>query len=365
MRTALAIVMLTFTIGLTGRPMHGQTPAGDAPALETIRMTDLQIGWAIAKSERSFLMLRSTDGGTQWKDVTPTSASGRKFNSFRISVLSSDIAWVMPYGISEIFRTADGGRTWKSVAIPATTVGAISFINPGEGWLLAEGVAYSGHTGGDIYRSSDGGTSWVKVGGCACTDIAYLNSTTGWIAGMDIASDSLWLFVTRDGGRTWRHQEMPLPNEVKVAPHWWISSPQPPPKFFTARDGLLSVFYTLQDDSYEPTGIQFVLHATHDGGITWTHTTPTFFKPSDLFRTQAVADMNHAWVSGGGALRATSDSGLRWMTMPSNPYFGAVKQLDFISPQVGWAIRQSVPLLLKTLDGGRTWFPVTYTISRQ
>jgi photosystem II stability/assembly factor-like uncharacterized protein len=73
--------------------------------------------------------------------------------------------------------------------------------------------------------------------------------------------------------------------------------------------------------------------------------------------------MNHGWIADGDTLYVTIDSGRQWTTIRSTSFPGA-KQLDFISPQVGWAVAREVPFLLKTLDGGRTWFAVTYTILR-
>ncbi len=65
--------------------------------------------------------------------------------------------------------------------------------------------------------------------------------------------------------------------------------------------------------------------------------------------------MNHGWVSDGDVLYATSDGGRRWTTIRPGYPFVNVAQIDFISPQVGWAAGEpGFPRLLKTEDGGRT-----------
>jgi photosystem II stability/assembly factor-like uncharacterized protein len=74
--------------------------------------------------------------------------------------------------------------------------------------------------------------------------------------------------------------------------------------------------------------------------------------------------MNHGWVTDGDTLYVTADGGRRWMKSYPSPPFTDVKLLDFISPQVGWALRRTFPFLLKTLDGGHKWVPVLYPISR-
>lgn len=378
MRPALAIAMTTLTLGLASRSIYGQIRAGDAPALETIHMIDSHTGWAVTDRRYVSVLLRTTDGGTHWRDVTPLSSSGSKIRVLEISVLAPLIAWVSrarSFGstTTEVFRTIDGGRTWRTATIPARDVSSISFINSREGWLLAFLGAGTGKHAVEIYRSTNGGESWIKVASAtpddigsglpfhgAKTSITFLNPTTGWIGGMFFAAGGFYLYVTHDGGRTWRQQSVPVPREL--TPHW-RGFPQPP-KFLTARDGILPVFYDILNDFGEDIGRVVVFYATHDGGSTWTHTTPLRVRVSDLVH-QAVGDMNHAWVTNGRALHATSDGGRRWIMIRPNPLFVDVTQLDFVSPHLGWALRQKSPRILKTLDGGRTWTSLTYKILRQ
>jgi photosystem II stability/assembly factor-like uncharacterized protein len=78
-----------------------------------------------------------------------------------------------------------------------------------------------------------------------------------------------------------------------------------------------------------------------------------------------IVDIDHAWAWNGVVLRVTSDSGRTWNELPKNPLFGDVRQFNFVSPQIGWAIRSTSPLMLRTSDGGLAWTPVSYAISRQ
>jgi len=365
--------------------------AAATPALEAIRMVDAQIGWAItAPPSPPTVLLRTTDGGISWRDVTPVNPSGQKVGVRRLTALSSLIAWApqaRPQDTTvEIFRTIDGGRTWRSAAIPAPAgftaapgVASISFINPREGWLVASVVAYMGHDEVEIYRSTDGGETWVKVASAmrdrassglsiagSKAAVSFLNATTGWITGF--GPDLVYVYVTHDGGRTWRPQDIPLPREL---PRRWLAFPQQT-KFFSAEEGVLPIFYHLLNASAENVGMVVVLYGTHDSGATWTPTAPVSVNIAEVIY-HAVADMNHAWVTHGGVLHVTRDGGRQWTTIRPGSVFAGVTQLDFISPKVGWAVRNTarhgdrtptLPFLLKTLDGGITWTPATYTISK-
>lgn len=377
----ISLVMVILTLGVGRASILAQTHPGDVPPLDSIHMVDALNGWAVTDESRAQTLLRTSDGGVHWVDASPLKPSGGQTVEYQVTALNSLVAWVASSdatagaspGTTRIFRTVDAGRTWKSTAISSESAISISFVNAGDGWVLANEGGAAGSMEVDIYHSTDGGQTWSKVESTRARDessglpfagdktgLTFLNATKGWVTGSIAADDWMYLFVTVDAGRTWRQQGLPVPPQL--TPHWndWTM----PPTFFTARDGILPVLYSTQGKANGNTLQAVVCYVTHDGGTTWTYTTPVAITPGNEFSTSFV-DVAHGWVTDGTALYATSDGGRTWTRSRPAALLAGVKQLVLISRRVGLAVRRTPPFLVKTADGGRTWAPVVYTISRQ
>lgn len=370
MRATIAVVAATLTLGLG----FGSVLAGaDGGTLARIHMFDALTGWAVSlqlegadwtvEDSRGYVqsLLRTTDGGIHWRDVTPSNPPGQKIRRvYKMELLDSLTAWVSATPAASdstiLFRTVDGGQTWKNVTLP-DGLASMSFISARDGWFMSWEAA--------VYRSTDGGDTWKKIASPKrgkengdfpfrqILSLTFLNPTMGVVTGFTDASDFVYLYVTRDGGYTWRQQKLSLPPQV-IGP----GAVGEPPTFFTAQDGILPEPY----GSYN-SGMGVVFYVTHDGGTTWMYTTPVSL--TNWYRSSSFADMNHGWVVDiAGALYLTSDGGRHWTKIEPTPPFSGVRKIDFISPHVGWAVSDAPQSLQKTLDGGHTWAPVTYTISR-
>jgi hypothetical protein len=57
---------------------------------------------------------------------------------------------------TRMFRSADGGRTWRAVARPPVH-GQLAFFSPREGWLIG------GRGGQTVWHTIDAGRSWTEV----------------------------------------------------------------------------------------------------------------------------------------------------------------------------------------------------------
>ena len=377
-----AIVIFAAIVGLVIRPGLAQKPAGVHP-LDFIHMTGPQTGWASTGMDE---VLRTSDGGIHWTDVSPRGSVGQP------TVLTSLIAWVqsctppgsiMPKACT-LLSTADGGSTWKDMgplptfrekwnATPFALGGALSFADARHGWVMI-GLGAAGSMDVDINRTADGGHTWVKVAsddsrdersglpfGGDKSDITFLNPMTGWVTGYIVGCDrGTYLFVSHDGGRTWGREELPVPAQVTSLRNEETMAPT----FFSARDGVLPV--SISYAGYCETGKEItviVFYMTHDGGATWVYTTPVTLMPGNRRPPSSFADMSHGWITEGSVLYRTIDGGRTWSRLPLPLAFSHMKQLDFVSPSAGWATRSTAPFLLKTVDGGQTWMPVDYRIS--
>jgi photosystem II stability/assembly factor-like uncharacterized protein len=351
----IGLILALLQINAAGRT--GNPAWADAPApLISIHMVDAGTGWALTEKR----LLRTTDGGTRWVDVTPQRSSLTRESAG--DFLDGFTAWLSiprhETGTIEIIRTADGGRTWRPMILSTPRVEQITFVNHRDGWILASRGAGAGSEAVDIFHTADGGTTWARIaraapgnagsGGIPLSGIksglSFLTSSVGWITGSWPVDDVAWFYMTQDGGRTWRRK--PLPPPFSSARGQLNTMP---PLLFPPSSGVLPVSFT----SAVRSGTDF--YTTRDAGKTWVSTALL----PNYAAVWSFPDVRHGWAGAGSVLRATTDGARHWTALPD---VRDLMGLDFVSPQQGWAVSSSPPFLRKTSDGGRTWLPVRYSI---
>ncbi|MEE9216696.1 MAG: hypothetical protein V3U32_04600, partial [Anaerolineales bacterium] len=107
----------TERVALPARPvLEPQLEAGQPVVIDQIQMDSTKEGWAIgshpdADLAPSIHVLRTSDGGRNWLEVTPPE------DSTLMTVIggmhsSGSNAWVIYLGTDRVWRTTDGGVTW-------------------------------------------------------------------------------------------------------------------------------------------------------------------------------------------------------------------------------------------------------------
>ena len=368
-------------------------------------------------------LLHTSDGGVHWQNVTPTQYG--MLAGENISYISGTAAWaemINNANATVFVRTTDGGQTWQASAplgqplgmVPpdraAANVNYVTFLTPDTGWLLV--ATYNDRetaVGEVLYHTTDGGLTWHELTSStgadtstsgrlplpgAYTGLSFINAFTGWIMGSNVNLAGVlgdggrptirqpWLYVTHDGGLTWHVQTLPDTLSIQGSAAGIVTYP---PQFFSASDGLLTV------SSWSPSEIAASVYATHDGGVTWQRNgffavflaqnspgTTTLAMPK-LVATFANMNVGAFWEDSdyqdANALATTHDGGQTWaqtrLSFPASvesvPTTG---QIEFVSPQIGWLLLlptgkfpSFAPVLLKTLDGGKTWTQAYYTVS--
>ncbi len=349
--TNLARFILIVWVGTTGLAMaiHGQMPSsnphwiwqnplpqGDTIGAASFHSPDL--GWAVGMTQG---ILHTTDGGMTWE----RQRFGPPFGFFDVCFCKANKGCAVGEsstdggftGDSIIWRTNDGGKTWKQkyVGVGEGGLGAVTFTSKKKGWAVGRW--------GTILKTKTGGRKWKKVAVPAgaehydLTDVSFPDKKHGWaIGGLSQGASDYNIFLrTRDGGRSWDLTYFNMSEGLSIL--WRISFP-------TETEG-----WAVGDEGR--------IYHTSDGGTTWSEQesphTDTFIQATDVHFT----DANTGYVvTSDGYLLTTINGGANWeIAHHENSEFYSIAFSDVLN---GWAFGAD-GMAVKTLDGGDSWQKAT------
>ncbi|HXW06242.1 MAG TPA: hypothetical protein VD833_13475 [Vicinamibacterales bacterium] len=246
-------------------PQWTAQSSGVTARLRGVSAVDDHVVWA---SGASGTVLRTADGGRSWESLAVPGASSRDFRD--IDAVDARTAYVLSIGPgdqSRIYKTSDAGGTWIEQFVNHEEQG---FFDAMGFWDALSGVAFSDSIDGRflVVRTIDGGRQWLRVpvenlppalpgeGAFAAsgTNVAVHGRDRVWIA--TGAASLSRVLRSVDRGRTWGVSPTPLASGASSG----IFSIA----FRDAQHGIVvGGDYLKPDDTGENAAV------TRDGGMTW------------------------------------------------------------------------------------------------
>ena len=310
-------------------------------------------------------LLLSTDFGRTFSDFGPSVPSGwipdsaffldRQHGWFAV--------WSLGVPAERIYRTDDGGRTWRWSTAPGHNMSSCSsdtaqFVNDGEGWLADDEPVGPVET---LYRSLDAGQTWTAVANLRAGtlpnrgDVEFNPAgTLGWLAD----GYGQILYETRDGGLTWRPSTLPhVPEGVVGLP------------FIGGSTLVEPVTVTSADSMNDPIG-SLILYRSDDNGLHWRQVSQLPVGLSDGCVGEAasvsILSPNVIWVAvidkGHVTVDITADGGKHWAvrTVPATASLDDPPQIQAADGIHAWlfspaGVSQNGYAVWSTVDGGARW----------
>jgi photosystem II stability/assembly factor-like uncharacterized protein len=273
------------------------------------------------------LVFYTTDGGATWRQTEiPLSSSDRQLSWGAITFTDGQHGWLMAINgqhnsPAELFATTDGGATWPQIAstddanLPCG--GEINFRDPATGWMV-------GNLGGNdsspsiLFRTQDGGYTWREQGlklppGSPKSTIGMGDPPVFFSGGGGLLTATYWpepqspnetlLYFAEDGGQTWQSRS---PLNL-----WGIVD------FLNANEG----WYWPWESSDSPTAnlgtpVKGKFYHTADGCMTWTGIEPDQTLKAILNQRLNIPQLD------------SIDSRTGWALLPFNEKFQLLKIAD-------------------------------------
>lgn len=271
---------------------------------------------------------KTEDAGQTWKNISDGFFKTGSVGAVAVAESDPNVVYVgmgehAPRGVMTsygdgVYRSTNGGKTWKHLGLEMTR--HISNIrihpnNPDVVYVAAQGALNGPSTERGIYKSEDGGKTWKNIlyvdenSGCVDLNMDMNNPRVLYAAMWDhrrlpwavqSGGKGSGLYKSNDGGESWEKIQLGLPKELgKMA----IS---------VSRANSNKVYALVESDTQKEQGGLF---SSNDGGANWNRVSKDHRVISRAWyyiETFAdIKDENTVYVMGAAGLKST-DGGKTW-----------------------------------------------------
>jgi photosystem II stability/assembly factor-like uncharacterized protein len=291
-----------------------------APSDETILYVGEGENTLRGNVSEGFGIWRSDDAGRSWKSIGLKDT--RHIAKIIIHPKNPDIVWVSalghlfgPNNERGVYKTTDGGRSWKKVLFSDRQSGSIDIImEPGNPSILyastwtVQRTPYSLESGGSgsaLWKSVDGGDTWQKLnnkkgfpGKTVLGNISVaVSASNPEVVYSLVESEKGGLLRSNDAGETWTNVSVDANIRQRA---WYFNRIYIDPKN-------ADIIYALNVNMYRST----------DGGKTWKEIATPHGDHHDLWIDPE--DGNRMIVADDGGAQISFDGGANWSTYLNQP----------------------------------------------
>ena len=271
---------------------------------------------------------KTVDMGLSWRNVSDGHFESGSIGAVAVAQGDPNVVYVgmgehavrgvMTHGGDGVYRSTDAGRSWKRMGLEATQHISRIVVHPQDPdvlWVAAQGALYGPNPERGIYKSVDGGANWKKV--------LYVDERTGASELSLDASNPRILYAAM-----WEHGRRP----------WKITSGGPGSGLYKSTDSG-ETWERLSEGLPEEMGKLAIAVSAADPDLVWA-----------LIESDSNQDER--------GLYASHDAGKHWKQVSSDPrlvqrawYYIEV----YADPQDSDTVYVMSAPALRSRDGGRTW----------
>lgn len=306
------------------------------------------------------LALAGAAHGASWRSRGPERA-----DATAIAVDAADgTVWAGTRG-GGVYRSADGGVTWVpfNAGLPDAEILALAATGPG--------LVYAGTAHGHVAVRDPGAAAWRDVTGDLPTGLLYAFAGDPHDPSHLLAGTGAGLYESVAGGGTWIRQALTGYDQnataitvggdgaVHVGTYYggvWVRPPGLGWQLLApSSSGLGGRVRALLRDPVVPATLYaatlYDFHTSRNGGTTWTRTTPYVDAPRGFAFHPAAPE--RVYAGGREGILTTADHGTLWTRLDAGPLAVAALAVDPADPRALHAA--SYYGTYRSGDGGLTW----------